>query len=93
MDHLCDSLNFVAFGTNQWLHDGRSRSYPAGHRHRRHPDPGFSESKTTVALGNLTVRGKSFGKEVAAGPEKIEPNLMNPSVRKYFLINKLTTKL
>ena len=63
MDHICDPLNFVAFGINHRLYDGWGRSYPAGHRHRRSIDPGFSGSKTTVALWTLSVESKVLGKE------------------------------
>jgi hypothetical protein len=57
LDHLCDSLNLVAFGINQRLYDGGGRSYPAGHRHRRYLDPGFSRSKTIVV--HWTLFGRS----------------------------------
>jgi hypothetical protein len=50
LDHICDSLNFVASGIGEWLHDGRGHSYPAGHRHRRRADPSYSGTKTIVAV-------------------------------------------
>ena len=50
MDHIGDSLNFVASGIAHWLHDGWGHSYPAGHRHRRRADPGHSGTKTIVAM-------------------------------------------
>jgi len=56
LDHICDPLNFVAFGIAQWLHDGWDGSYPVGRRYRRDPDPSFSESKTIVALATFSER-------------------------------------
>ena len=50
LDHICDSINFVASGIGEWLHDGRGHSYPAGHRHRRGTDPGHSGTKNSVAI-------------------------------------------
>ena len=64
MDHICDPHYFVAFGINQRLYDGWGRSYPAGHRHRRDPDPSYSGSKTKIALWTLFGGGKVFGKKV-----------------------------
>jgi hypothetical protein len=37
LDHMCDSHNSVVAGIGEWLHDGWSHSYPAGHRHYRRP--------------------------------------------------------
>ena len=45
LDHMCDSLNSVASGICQWLHDGWGHSYPAGHRHRCRTDPGHSRDE------------------------------------------------
>ncbi len=39
LDHLCDSLNFVASGIAQWLYDGWGHSYPAYDRNRYRTDP------------------------------------------------------
>ena len=49
MDHMCHSFDFVAAGTDKWLHDGWSHSRFAGHRHRRSTGPGYSGAKTLVA--------------------------------------------
>ena len=50
LDNMCDSLNSVASGIGEWLHDGRGHSYSAGHRHRRGTDPGDSGTKNIVAI-------------------------------------------
>jgi hypothetical protein len=64
LDHICDPHYFVAFGINQRLYDGWGYSYPAGRRHRRNINPGFSGSKTIVAIWTLFGGGKLFGSEV-----------------------------
>ena len=66
MDHRCDSLNSVASGIGEWLHDGRGHSYPAGHRHRRVSGPTNSGTKNIVAIWTLAGEGEVFGKEVAS---------------------------
>ena len=50
MDHMCDSLNFLASGIAHWLHDGWTHSSPAGHRARCGTDPNYSGTKTVVAI-------------------------------------------
>jgi hypothetical protein len=49
LDHICDSLNSVAAGIDDWLHDGWGHSYPAGHRHHRLSGPTYSGTKNIVA--------------------------------------------
>jgi hypothetical protein len=73
---MCDSLNSVAVGISQWLHDGWGHSYPAGHRHRCSTDPGHSRAKTIVAIWTLAGEGEVFEKEVVGSPGKILPNLL-----------------
>ena len=82
MDHICHSHNFVATGIDQWVHDWRIRSHPAGHRHRRGADPRYSGTKTIVAVSILAGKGEVFGKEAVSRPRKILPNLTIPSVEK-----------
>ena len=55
LDHIGDSLNSVASGIARWLHDGWIHSYPAGHRHRCSTDPGYSRTKTILAIWTLSV--------------------------------------
>jgi hypothetical protein len=50
LDHIGDSLNFVASGNVYWLHDGWGHSYPAGHRHYRVSGPTYSGTKNIVAI-------------------------------------------
>ena len=75
MDYIRHSLNFVAAGIDQWLHDWRIRSHPAGHRHRYGADPSYSGTKTMVAVSTLAGEGEGFGKEVLSRSGKILPNL------------------
>ena len=83
LDHMCDSLNFVASGIGEWLHDGRGHSYPAGHRHRRGTDPGHSGKKNLVAIWTLAGEDEVFGKEGGKSRSgKILPKLLIPSVEK-----------
>jgi hypothetical protein len=82
LDHMCDSLNSVVAGISEWLHDGWSHSYPAGHRHHRGTDPGHSGKKNLVAIWTLAGKGEVFGKEVVSRSRKILPNLLIPSVEK-----------
>jgi hypothetical protein len=82
LDHMCDSLNSVASGIAQWLHDGWGHSCPAGHRHRCGTDPSHSRTKTLVAICTLAGEGEVFGKEVVSRSRKILPNLLIPSVEK-----------
>jgi hypothetical protein len=48
VDHMGDSLISVAFGIVEWLHDGWSYSFPAGHRYRRGAD-----STSSGAIGEV----------------------------------------
>jgi len=50
LDPICDSLSAVGGGIGDRPHDGRSHSYPSGHRHRRGADPGYSRTKTSVTI-------------------------------------------
>ena len=75
VDHMCHSLNFVAAGIGQWLHDGWSHSHPPGHRHRRGAGPRYSGTKTLVAVLTLAGEGEVFGKEVVSRSRKILSNL------------------
>jgi hypothetical protein len=50
LDHRCDSRNYVVAGITEWLYDGWSHSYPAGHRHHHGTGPGHSGKKTLVAI-------------------------------------------
>ena len=75
LDHLCDSLNSVASGISQWLHDGWGHSYPAGHRHRCSTDPSHSGTKTIVAIWTLAGEGEVSGKEVVGSSGKIVTKL------------------
>ncbi len=62
VDHFCHSLNFVATGICQWLHNRRIRSHPAGHRHRRGADSNHSGTQTAIAvwIGSLIREGGAF---------------------------------
>src|SRR3989304_8598964 len=82
LDLMCDSLNPVASGIAQWLHDGRGHSYPAGHRHRRGTGPGDSGTKTIVAIWTLAGEGEVFGEEVVNRSRKILPKFTISSVEK-----------
>ena len=72
---MFDSLDFVAAGIAQWLHDGWRHSDPLGHRHRRGAGPGYSGTKGLVAVSTLAGEGGVFGKEVVNESRKILPNL------------------
>ena len=50
MDNICGSFNFVGAGVDDRLHAGWRHSCPAGHRHRRGADPGYSRPQTSVNL-------------------------------------------
>lgn len=56
LDPIRDSLDFVAAGIDQWLHDWWIHSYPAGHRHRRGSDPSDSGTKIIVAIRTLATK-------------------------------------
>ena len=62
LDHMCDSLHFVAVGIYQWLCGWWTHSYPAGHRHYRVSGPTYSGTKNIVAIWTrkLTKEGDQF---------------------------------
>jgi hypothetical protein len=82
LDPMCDSLNSVASGTGEWLHDGRGHPYPAGHCHRRGTGPGDSGTKTILAIWTLAGEGEVIGKEAVSRSGKILQILTIPSVEK-----------
>jgi len=82
LDHRCDSLNSVASGIAQWLHDGWGHSYSTGHRARRGTDPSHSGTKTIVAIWTVAGEGEVFGREVVSRSRKILPKFTIPSVEK-----------
>ena len=79
LDHMCDSLDSVASGIGEWLHNGRGHSYPAGHRHCRGTDPGDSGTESIVAIWTLAGEGEVFKKEVVNRSRKIFPKFTIPS--------------
>ena len=79
LDHIGDSLNSVASGIAQWLHDGRGHSCPAGHCRHRVGGPPYSGTKNSVAIWTLAGEGEAFGKEVVNRSRDIFPNLLIPS--------------
>lgn len=62
LDHMCDSLDIVASGIDQWLHYGWGHPYPAGHRHRCSTDPSYSGTEILVAswILNPAKKGEQF---------------------------------
>ena len=90
MDDMCHSLNFVAAGVGQWLHDGRSHSHPPGHRHRCGAGPSYSGTKALVAVSTLAGEGEVFGKEVVSRPQRFY-RIYEPFSRKGLVINQFTT--
>jgi hypothetical protein len=82
LDHIGDSLSFVASGIAHWLHDGWGHSYPAGHRRHRVSGATYSGTKNIVAIWTLAGEGKVLGKEVFSRSGRILPNLTIPSVEK-----------
>jgi hypothetical protein len=75
LDHICDSLDSVGDGIDDRLHDGWSHSCPAGHCHRCGADPGYSRTKTSVAVSILTGGYEAFQKEVVSKSGNILSNL------------------
>jgi hypothetical protein len=53
LGHMGDSLNFVASGLGERLHDGWGHSYPAGHRHHRVSGPTYAGTKNIPAIWPL----------------------------------------
>ena len=82
MDHICDFLNFVVVGISEWLHNGWSHSYPAGHCHYRVSDPTYSGTKGIVAVWTLAGESEVFGEEVVNRFRKILPKFTIPSGEK-----------
>ncbi len=60
MDHICDSLNYVAAGIDVRIHLGWSHSYPFGHRNRRGAYPGYSGPQTSITNQDLAEQGEVF---------------------------------
>jgi len=50
LDHICNSLNFVAVGISRWLCGWWTHSYPVGRCHHRASGPTHSGTKNIVAL-------------------------------------------
>jgi hypothetical protein len=82
LDHICDSLNFVAVGISRWLCGWWTHSYPAGRCHHSRGDPSYSGTKGIVAIWTLAGEGEVFGKEVVRRSRKILSNLTTTSVEK-----------
>jgi len=78
LDHLCDSLNSVASGIGQWLHNGWGHSYIAGYCHHRGGGSPYSGTKTILAIWTLTGEGEIFGRGVVnddvVNPTRVTPN-------------------
>jgi hypothetical protein len=74
VDHMCHSFDFVAVGTDKWLHDGWSHSCSAGHRHRRGAGPGYSGAKTLVAVWIHAGEAEAFEKGMARGSQTLLAN-------------------
>ena len=74
LDHIGDSLNFVASGIGERVHDGRDHSYPPGHRHRRGTGPRHSGQKNILAILPRAGAGAVLGKGVVGRSRKILPN-------------------
>jgi len=82
LGHMGDSLNFVASGPGERLHDERIRSYPAGHRPHRVSGPTYSGTKNIPAIWPLAGEGEVVGREVVSRSRKILQNLTIASVEK-----------
>ena len=50
VDHLCNSLNSVAVGIHQRLHDWGIHSHPSSDRYRCRFDPNYTGTKTVVVI-------------------------------------------
>ena len=74
LDPMCHSFDFVAVGIREWLHDGWSHSYPAGHRHRGGAGPGYSGAKTPVAVWTLPGEAEAFAQGMVRGSQMIWAN-------------------
>ena len=79
LDPICDSLNFVASGIGEWLHDGWDHSYPVGRCNHRVSGPTYSGTKNIVAIWTLAGEGEVFGKGVLSRLGNISSNLLIPS--------------
>jgi hypothetical protein len=60
LDHICDSLDYVAAGIDVRIHHGWSHSYPPGHRNRSGAYPGYSRPQTSVTILDLAEKGEVF---------------------------------
>ena len=78
LDHMCDSLNSVAFGISQWLHDGWGSSCLTGHRHHRVSGPTYSGTKNILAMWLRAGAGEVVEKELVnddvVNPTRVTPN-------------------
>ncbi len=74
MDDMCHSLNFVAAGIGEWLHDGWSHSHPPGHRHRCGTGPSYSGTKTLLVVLTLAGESEVLGKQVLSYPNGDHPD-------------------
>jgi len=83
LDYIGDSLNFVASGIGEWLHDGWGHSYSAGHCHHRVGGSPYSGTKNNVAICTLAGEGEIVGKEVVSRSRKILPNFRILSAEKF----------
>ena len=83
LDHMCDSLNSVASGIAQWLHDGWGHSCPTGHRHRCSTDPSHSRTKTIVAIWTLAGEGGGICKGGGQHVQKDFSESYNTKVQGY----------
>ncbi len=64
LDHIGNSLSFVASGIAHRLHDGWGHSCPAGHRRHRVSSPTYSGTKNIIAIWTVAGEGEVLGEEV-----------------------------
>ncbi len=93
MDNFCNLADFVAFGINQRIHDGRGYSYPADYCRYRVSGTTSSREKNIVASWAFARRVKYFKITSAIMLNNILPEVRIPLVRKGILINHSTTQL
>jgi hypothetical protein len=82
LDHLCDSLRFVASGIGEWLHDGWRRSCAFGHRRHRTSGATYSGTKRIAAIQTPAGEGGVSGNEVVSRSGSIVPRFAIPSGEK-----------
>jgi hypothetical protein len=92
LDHMCDSFSFVGSGNVDWLQDGWSRSYPAGHRYRRISCPTFSGTKRIVAIWTLAGEGEGIWKGGGQQVQKDFAESYDIFSRKGLVMNHFTNK-